>query len=52
MLVDECTDIATIEELSIFVIGYKMHHQHFEHFLKILPLKKANVESIYSVLID
>ena len=50
-MADECTDIATIEELSIFCHRVE-NGSPVEHFMEILPLKKADAESIYSVLID
>ena len=51
LMADEYTDIATIEELSIFCCWVE-NGSPVEHFMEILPLKKADAESIYSVLID
>ena len=51
LMADECTDIATIEELSIYC-RWVENGSPVEHFMEILPLKKADAESIYSVLID
>ena len=51
LMADECTDVATIEELSIFC-HWVENGSPVEHFMEILGLKKADAESIYSVLID
>lgn len=51
LMADECTDVATIEELSIFC-RWVDNGSPVEHFMEILPLKKADAESIYTVLID
>ena len=51
LMADECVDVANIEELSVYCrwveIGVPV-----EHFMEILPLKKTNAQSIYSVLLD
>ena len=41
IMADECTDVATIEELSIFCRCVE-DGEPVEHFLEILPLQKAN----------
>ena len=43
LIANECTDIATIEELSIFG-RWEGNGSPFEHFIKILPLKRCNAE--------
>ena len=49
-MTDECTDVATIEEPSIFC-HWVENGSPVEHFMEILGLNKADAESIYSVLI-
>ena len=51
LMADECTDIATVEELSVF-FRWVEDGEPVEHFFDIIPLKKADAESIYSTLID
>ena len=57
LMADECTDvatitdIATIEELSIFC-HWVENRSPVEHFMEILGFNKADAESIYSVLTD
>ena len=46
IMADECTNITTVEELSRVKDGVPV-----EHFLGILPLKKADAVTIYSTLI-
>jgi len=48
LMADECADITVVQELSI----YCRNGAPVEHFMEILPLKKADAESIYSVLIE
>lgn len=50
IMADECTDITTVEELSVFC-RWEEGGVPFECFLDILPLKKADAESIYSALL-
>ena len=50
ILADECTDVTTTEELTIVV--WVESGAPEEHFNEILPLKKANAESIYSALVE
>ena len=50
-MADECTDIATIEELSI-CCRWVENGEPVEHFLEIIPLKRSDAQSIYSILID
>ena len=40
-MADECTDITTIEELSVFC-RWVEDGEPVEHFFKMLPLKKAD----------
>ena len=51
IMADECTGVTTIEELTIC---YRWVERGVpkEHFIEILPLKKANAESIYTVLVN
>ena len=50
-MADECTDVTTIEELTICCRWMESGVPE-EHFIEILPLKKANAESIYSTLVE
>ena len=50
-MADECTDVTTIEELIICCRWVESGVPE-EHFIEILPLKKANAESIYSALVE
>ena len=47
LMADECTDITTIEELSVFC-RWVEDGKPDEHFFEILPLKKVDAQSIYS----
>ena len=47
----ECTDITTIGELTICCRWVESGVPE-EHFIEMLPLKKANVESIHSALVE
>ena len=51
VMADECTDIATIEELSLF-FRCTEDGEPVEHFFDIVPLKKADAASIYTTLTD
>ena len=51
IMADECTDVTTIEELTIGCRWVESSVPE-EHFIEILPLKKANAESIYSALVE
>ena len=51
VMADECTNIATIEELSIFC-RWEENGSPVEHFMEILPLKRCDTESVYSTLIE
>ena len=46
-----CTDITNIEELTI-CCHWVENGVSEEHFIEILPLTKANAESIYSALVE
>ena len=50
-MADECTDVTTINELTICCRWVESGVPE-EHFIEILPLKKANAESIYSALVE
>ncbi len=45
VMADECTDIATIEELSVFFCWVE-DGEPVEHFFDIIPLKKADSSTI------
>ena len=51
IMADECTDISTVEELSIFC-RWVEDGVPVEHFLEIIHLKRADAETIYSSLVD
>ena len=51
LLADECTDITTIEELSV-VCHWVENDLPVEHFIEIIPLKKADAQTIYATLVD
>ena len=51
LMADECVDVANIEELSVFC-RWVENEVPVEHFMEILPLKKTDAQSIYSVLLD
>ena len=51
IMADECTDVATIEEMSVFC-RWEEEGSPEEHFLEIVHLKQANAESIYSALVE
>ena len=51
LMADECTDVATIEEVSLFC-HWVENGSPVEHFMEFLGLKKADAELIYSELID
>lgn len=51
IMADECTDITTIEELSVFC-RWEEDGVPEEHFLEIIPLRNTDAESIHSALIQ
>ena len=51
IMADECTDVTTIEELSVFC-RWEEDGLPVEHFLEIIHLKHADAESIHSALIE
>ena len=51
IVADECTDVTTTEELTICCCLVESGVPD-EQFIEILPLKKANAESIYSALVE
>jgi len=51
LLADECTDISTIEELSV-VICWVENGLPVEHFIKLVPLRKPDASTIYETLTD
>ena len=50
IMVDECNDVSTLEELSIYC-RWVENGLPVEHFIDILPIKKANAETITGALI-
>ena len=50
-MADECTDIANVETLSVFCC-WEEGGVPVERFLEIIPLKRADAETIYSTLIE
>ena len=50
MLVDECTDISTIQKLSV-VVHWVENGLPKEHFIELVSLKKADANTIYENLI-
>ena len=51
IMADECTDVTTIEELTICCDWVESGVPE-EHFIEIFSLKKTNAESIYSALVE
>ena len=51
IMADECTDISTVEEMSVFC-HWEEKRIPEEHFLDIIHLCQANAESIYSALVE
>ena len=50
-MADECTDVTTIEELFIFC-RWTEDGVPVEHFIEIVPMKRADAESIHSALVE
>ena len=50
-LVDECRDISTVEELSLFY-RWEENGVSEEHFLEIIHLHEANANRIYSAITE
>ena len=50
-MAEECTDIATAEELSL-LCHWEDNGSPVEHSMGILPLKKGNADSICSTFTD
>ena len=51
IMADECTDVTTIEELTICCHWVESGVPE-KYFIEILPLKEANAEIIYSALVE
>ena len=51
IMADECKDVATIEEMSVFC-RWEEEGSLEEHFLETVHLKQTNAESIYSTLVQ
>ena len=51
LMADECTNISTVEELSIYC-RWVEDGVPLEHFLEILPLKRTDAETIYSAIVS
>ena len=50
-MADECTDVSTVEELSLFCRWIE-NGEPTEHFIDLLPMKRTDAESIYSALVE
>ena len=50
-MADECTDVTTVEELSIF-FRWVEDGVLVEQFLEIIPLKATDARTIYSALVE
>ena len=51
IMADECTDVSTVEELSLFCRWIE-NGEPTEHFIDVLPMKRTDAESIYSALVE
>ena len=51
LMADECADITTVEELSIYCRWFE-DGLPVEHFLDIIPLTKTDAKTIYTTLVD
>ena len=51
LMADECTNITTIEELSVFC-RWVEDGLPVEHFIEIVSLKKADAKTIYETLLE
>ena len=51
LMAEVCVDVVNIEELSVYC-RWVENGVPVEHFMEILPLKKTNAQSIYSMLLD
>ena len=51
LMADECTDITTVKELSIYC-RWVEDGLTVEHILDIIPLTKADAKIIYTTLVD
>ena len=49
-MADECTNIMTVEEMSIYCCCEE-NGTPVEFFLEVVPLKKADTESMYTALV-
>ena len=50
-MADECMNVSTIDELSVFCQWVK-DGQPVEHFIEIISLKKVDAKTIYENLIE
>ena len=51
IMADECTDVSTVEEMSVFC-RWEEGGSPEEYFIEIIHLKQANAESIYTALVE
>ena len=51
LMADECVDVANIKKLSVYC-RWVENELSVDHFIEILPLKKTDAQSIYSMLLD
>ena len=52
IMADECTDVSTVEELSLFCQWIEENGETTEHFIDLLPMKRTDAKSIYSALVE
>ena len=50
-MADECTDVSTIEELSLFCRWIE-NDEPTEYVIDLLPMKRTDTESVYSALVE
>ena len=51
IMADECTDVTTVEELSLFCRWIE-NGEPTEHFIDLSPMKRTDAETIYSALVE
>ena len=51
IMADECTDVATIQEMSVYCC-WEENSSPEDHFSEIPPQKQANADSISSALVE
>ena len=51
LMADECTDVSTLEEMSIFC-RWVENGLPVKHFIDIIPLKSTDAATIYTALVE